>query len=194
MSCTDNGRALREDPVGGPNAPPRPALETLMQPGPATARSDPSVVVGSRPVHAGGSSHREGTDDPHHRRHARGSWFATARSGGPDHHPCDAEDRVAPALRRPFSGPLIIDGGFEPAKGAAGIERDEVDRVAHGVKWLVNLDLPEHWKRATRLHDPVRETFLGRGRGYVDHPALAQLEDGPMAPVRALSNPSAEAR
>jgi hypothetical protein len=62
-----------------------------------------------------------------------GSLLRAARRGGPDHHPYDAEDRVVPALRRPFSGPLI-DGGFEPAKGAAGIERDEFDRVAHGVK------------------------------------------------------------
>jgi 2,4-dienoyl-CoA reductase-like NADH-dependent reductase (Old Yellow Enzyme family) len=123
-----------------------------------------------------------------------GSLLRAARSGCPDHHPYDAEGRVALALRRPFSGPLIIDGGFEPATGAAGIERDEVDRMAHGVKWLANLDLPERWKRAARLKDPVRETFLGRGCGYVDHPALAQLDDGPMAPVRALSNPSAEAR
>jgi hypothetical protein len=35
---------------------------------------------------------------------------------------------------------------------------------------LVNLDLPERSKRATRLNDPVRETFLGRGRRYVGTP------------------------
>jgi N-ethylmaleimide reductase len=90
-----------------------------------------------------------------------------------------AEGRLAPALRRLFSGPLIINGGFDRETGAAAIERGEADLVAYGVKFLANPDLPERWRRAARLNDPVRETFYGGdGRGYVDYPTLAELESG----------------
>jgi N-ethylmaleimide reductase len=90
-----------------------------------------------------------------------------------------AEGRLAPALRQLFSGPLIINGGFDRETGAAAIERGEADLVAYGVKFLANPDLPERWRGTARLNDPIRETFYGGdGRGYVDYPTLAELERG----------------
>jgi N-ethylmaleimide reductase len=98
-----------------------------------------------------------------------------------------AEGRLAPALRKLFSGPVIINGGFDRETGAAAIERGEADLVAYGVKFLANPDLPERWRRGARLNDPIRETFYGGdGRGYVDYPTLAELEAGSVG-ARAAS-------
>jgi N-ethylmaleimide reductase len=88
-----------------------------------------------------------------------------------------ADGRLAPALRQLFSGPVIINGGFDRERGEAAIERGEADLVAFGIKFLANPDLPERWRRGARLNDPIRETFYGGdGRGYVDYPALTELE------------------
>jgi N-ethylmaleimide reductase len=99
-----------------------------------------------------------------------------------------AEGRLAPTLRQSFSGPIIINGGFDRETGAAVIERGEADLVAYGVKFLANPDLPERWLRGVRLNDPVRETFYGGDeRGYVDYPALTELEGDSEAAARATS-------
>jgi N-ethylmaleimide reductase len=101
-----------------------------------------------------------------------------------------AEGRLAPALRALFSGPLIINGGFDRETGAAAIERGDADFVAYGVKFLANPDLPERWRLGARLNDPIRETFYGGdGRGYVDYPTLAELEAGSTV-ARAASAPA----
>lgn len=93
--------------------------------------------------------------------------------------PAVADGRLAPALRQLFSGPVIINGGFDAETGAAAIERGEADLVSYGVKFLANPDLPERWRRGARLNDPIRETFYGGdGRGYVDYPTLAEQREG----------------
>jgi N-ethylmaleimide reductase len=99
-----------------------------------------------------------------------------------------ADGRLAPALRQVFSGPVIINGGFDAETGAAAIERGEADFVAYGVKFLANPDLPERWRRGARLNDPIRETFYaGDGRGYVDYPTLAEQREGSRAANAAVN-------
>ncbi len=87
-----------------------------------------------------------------------------------------AEGRLAPALRELFSGPLIINGGFDKDSAAASITRGEADLVAFGAKFLANPDLPERLRLGARLNDPIRDTFYGGGGvGYVDYPLLTEL-------------------
>jgi N-ethylmaleimide reductase len=102
--------------------------------------------------------------------------------------PAVAGGRLAPELRQVFSGPVIINGGFDAETGAAAIERGEADFVAYGVKFLANPDLPERWRRGARLNDPIRETFYGGdGRGYVDYPTLAEQRERSGAATAALN-------
>lgn len=99
-----------------------------------------------------------------------------------------AEGRLAPALRQLFSGPVIINGGFDAETGAAAIARGDADFVAFGVKFLANPDLPERWRRGARLNDPVRETFYGGdGRGYVDYPTLTEQREAAGAAATAVN-------
>jgi N-ethylmaleimide reductase len=88
------------------------------------------------------------------------------------------EGRLAPSLRRSFSGPVIINGGFDAEAGAAAIEAGEADLVAYGIKYLANPDLPERLRSGARLNEPIRATFYGGdGKGYVDYPTLAEIAE-----------------
>jgi N-ethylmaleimide reductase len=87
----------------------------------------------------------------------------------------DSVPRLAPELRRRFSGPLIINGGFTLEDAAAAIERDEADLVAFGVPFLANPDLPARLRQGAPLNTPIRATFYGGdARGYNDYPTLEQ--------------------
>lgn len=87
----------------------------------------------------------------------------------------DSVPRLAPELRRRFSGPLIINGGFTLERAAAAIEQGEADLVAFGVPFLANPDLPARLRLGAALNTPVRATFYGGdARGYTDYPTLEQ--------------------
>jgi len=99
----------------------------------------------------------------------------------------DSVPRLAPDLRRRFSGPLIINGGFTLEHAAAAIEQNEADLVAFGVPFLANPDLPARLRLGAPLNTPVRATFYGGGAGgYTDYPTLEQAK----AQAPALENTS----
>ena len=65
--------------------------------------------------------------------------------------------------------------GFTLERAAAAIEQDEADRVAFGVPFLANADLPARLRIGAALNTPVRATFYGgEARGYTDYPTLEQ--------------------
>jgi N-ethylmaleimide reductase len=87
----------------------------------------------------------------------------------------DSVPRLAPDLRRRFSGPLIINGGFTLERAAAAIAQNEADLVAFGVPFLANPDLPARLRLGAALNTAVRATFYGGdARGYTDYPTLEQ--------------------
>jgi N-ethylmaleimide reductase len=94
----------------------------------------------------------------------------------------DSVPRLAPALRRRFSAPLIINGGFTLERAAAAIENDEADLVAFGVPFLANPDLPARLRLGSTLNTPIRASFYGGdARGYNDYPTLEQANAKPPA-------------
>jgi len=87
----------------------------------------------------------------------------------------DSVPRLAPELRRRFSGPLIVNGGFTLERAAAALDENEADLVAFGVPFLANPDLPARLRLGAALNTPVRATFYGGdARGYTDYPTLEQ--------------------
>jgi N-ethylmaleimide reductase len=82
-----------------------------------------------------------------------------------------AGERLAPQLRKLFTGPLIINGGFDRDTALSSLENREADLVAFGVPFLANPDLPARLRGATPLNSPDRATFYGGdARGYTDYP------------------------
>jgi N-ethylmaleimide reductase len=79
--------------------------------------------------------------------------------------------RVAPALRRAFRGPLMLNGGYDGEAADAAIGAGAADLVSFGAPFLANPDLPERLAEGADLNAPDVATFYGGGeRGYTDYP------------------------
>ncbi len=81
---------------------------------------------------------------------------------------------IAPALRRAFKGPLMLNGGYDRSSADAAVRSGAADLVSIGVPFLANPDLVERWRRGAPLNEADRATFYGGDdRGYIDYPVLA---------------------
>jgi N-ethylmaleimide reductase len=76
-------------------------------------------------------------------------------------------------LRDMFDGPLIVNGGYDGARGKAVLAAGAADLVAYAKLFLANPDLPERLRTAAPLNEPDKATFYGGGgEGYTDYPVL----------------------
>ena len=77
------------------------------------------------------------------------------------------------ALRRVFPGALIVNGGYDRARGEAVLRAGAADLVSYARSFLANPDLPRRFFEGAALNAPVKETFYGgAAEGYTDYPAL----------------------
>ena len=83
-------------------------------------------------------------------------------------------EHVAETFRSRVSVPLIVNTGFDKAKGNALIADGTADAVAFGVPYIANPDLVERLRQDASLNKPDPSNFYGEGaKGYTDYPALA---------------------
>jgi N-ethylmaleimide reductase len=81
---------------------------------------------------------------------------------------------VAETFRPMTNVPLIINAGFNKAKGNAAIAAGHADLVGFGVAYIANPDLVERYRTDAALNMPNPTTFYGVGPGgYTDYPSLA---------------------
>lgn len=81
-----------------------------------------------------------------------------------------AETEIAKRYRPMYKGTLIINTGFDQAKGNAVIERGEADLVAYGKPYVSNPDLVERFKNNIELSEWHESTFYTTGKkGYTDY-------------------------
>ncbi len=81
---------------------------------------------------------------------------------------------VAETFRPMTTRPLIINTGFDKARGNAAIAGGHADLVAFGVPYLANPDLVARLAADAPLNRPDPATFYGVGsQGYTDYPAMA---------------------
>ena len=84
--------------------------------------------------------------------------------------------RVTPTIRKTFSGPLMVNGGYTAELGRQAIERGETDLISYGVPFLANPDLVERYRTGAPLNVPDFATFYAVGaKGYTDYPTLAKV-------------------
>lgn len=87
--------------------------------------------------------------------------------GKPDHPP------VAPAIRRAFKGPLVLNSGYDGISGQAALDAGEADAIAFGRTFLANPDLPHRLSQRAALNKDVMATWYSQGpEGYTDYPSL----------------------
>lgn len=84
---------------------------------------------------------------------------------------------LAPLFRPIFKGTLIINGGYDKAKGNEILAAGQADLVSFGRLFLANPDLPKRFELNAELNPPDFHTSYGQGayqaeKGYTDYPAL----------------------
>lgn len=86
----------------------------------------------------------------------------------------EVPERMTPALRERFDGPLIINGGHTFESGYEAVQTDGADLIAYGTPFIANPDLVERFRQGAELNPPDPDTFYGGDeKGYTDYPTLA---------------------
>jgi len=76
-------------------------------------------------------------------------------------------------LRQEFSGPVIVNNGFNQEMATWALTEGVADAVAFGRLFIANPDLPERFRLETPLNTPDEATFYGgTEKGYTDYPTL----------------------
>lgn len=77
-------------------------------------------------------------------------------------------------LHRRFTGPWMVNNGYDRALAAQAIADGKADLVAFGKDFISNPDLVERLRRNAPLNAVDRDTLYGGGeKGYTDYPTLA---------------------
>ncbi|MFG1377539.1 alkene reductase [Xanthobacter autotrophicus] len=85
-----------------------------------------------------------------------------------------APDFSFDALRQRFTGPWVVNNGYDRDLAQSVIGAGKADLVAFGKPFISNPDLVERLRRNAPLNEPDRDTFYGGGaKGYIDYPTLA---------------------
>lgn len=86
-------------------------------------------------------------------------------------------DRISPALKQAFGGPLIANEKFSPEEAEAELAAGHADAVSFGLKFIANPDLPRRLREGAPLNDVNPATIYADGaEGYTDYPALEAVE------------------
>lgn len=86
-------------------------------------------------------------------------------------------ERLTPAIREAFGGPVIANQGFTAETAQAELDAGRADAVAWGRLYIANPDLVARLRQRAPLNPPVPETFYGAPGvnpevGYTDYAAL----------------------
>jgi len=77
-------------------------------------------------------------------------------------------------LRKRFSGPWMVNNGYDFDLAQRAVGEGKADLVAFGKPFISNPDLVERLRRGAPLNEVDRDTLYGGGaKGYVDYPTLA---------------------
>ncbi len=77
------------------------------------------------------------------------------------------------ALRKAYTGTLLVGGGYQKAEANAVLAAGGADAVAFGVPFLANSDLVKRFETDAAWNAPDPTTFYTPGaKGYTDYPTL----------------------
>jgi 2,4-dienoyl-CoA reductase-like NADH-dependent reductase (Old Yellow Enzyme family) len=84
-------------------------------------------------------------------------------------------DRMLELVRPVFGGPIIANGGIDPATADALVRAGTVEAVSFGRLWIANPDLPTRIRAGGPYTKSITKRFYGGGPdGYNDYPTLAE--------------------
>ncbi len=80
---------------------------------------------------------------------------------------------IAPAIRRAFRRPLVLNSDFTLAKAQAAIDAGEADAISFGRPFISNPDLVRRLVEGADLAPDVQATWYSQGpEGYIDYPEV----------------------
>ena len=81
--------------------------------------------------------------------------------------------KLSPAIRKVFSGPLILNQDYSLEAAQADLDSGLADGIAFGRKYIANPDLVERFRTGAPLNADDMATWYSKGpEGYTDYPAL----------------------
>ncbi|KQT90566.1 alkene reductase [Methylobacterium sp. Leaf466] len=84
---------------------------------------------------------------------------------------------VAPAIKRAFGGPLVLNSDYDGPRAQAALDAGEADAIAFGRTFLANPDLPKRLAEGAALNKDDAKTWYSQGpEGYVDYPILGRAD------------------
>ena len=78
---------------------------------------------------------------------------------------------LAPAIRKAFAGPLVLNSDYDAARAQAALDAGLADAVSFGRHFLANPDLPRRFAEKLPLTPDIMATWYSQGaEGYTDYP------------------------
>jgi 2,4-dienoyl-CoA reductase-like NADH-dependent reductase (Old Yellow Enzyme family) len=104
---------------------------------------------------------------------AIGIAFLELREPGPEGTFGRAEvPAVAPAIKRAFGGPLVLNSDYTKGTATHAVETGEADAIAFGRPFISNPDLPRRLAEGLPLAPDTMATWYSQGpEGYIDYKA-----------------------
>jgi N-ethylmaleimide reductase len=100
--------------------------------------------------------------------------FLEMRASRPESTFRPATRQLVPAIRRAFTGTLILNSDYLLDDASQALRLGEADAIAFGRPFLANPDLPARLAERAALNPPNVSTFYTPGpAGYTDYPALS---------------------
>ena len=103
-----------------------------------------------------------------------GIAFLELREPGPDGtFGKGSVDPLAPAIRKVFKAPLVLNSDYDGVSGEAAVQEERADAITFGRPFISNPDLVQRLAQGADLAPDDRATWYSQGpEGYVDYPAL----------------------
>lgn len=84
--------------------------------------------------------------------------------------PKERKEPIAPALRKVFSGPFILNGGYDNESAEQALASKDADLISFGVPFIANPDLVARYRTGAPLSQADPSTFYGGSdHGYIDY-------------------------
>jgi 2,4-dienoyl-CoA reductase-like NADH-dependent reductase (Old Yellow Enzyme family) len=100
-------------------------------------------------------------------------WLELREPGPQSTFGATDEPAVSPAIRRVFSGKIVLNSDYDGASGAARLAEGVADAISFGRPFIANPDLVERIASSAALTAPDGRTFYSQGpEGYTDYPAI----------------------
>ena len=82
---------------------------------------------------------------------------------------------ISPAMRRVYSGRIILNSDYDGPSAAARLAEGIADGISFGRPFIANPDLAERIRNGAPLAPADKDTFYTQGpKGYTDYPVMAE--------------------